>query len=138
MLTTSCSGKQFDVNDAILNSLKNLEVSLGIDSAVKIDDYATDLAFNQSNVKAITDDTALYLIGVVAPPIVQTLVDQANLTFSEANITDISDNGFNLALKGALTGTGLFDAEIAFVEPVTVTWQGNDIADRPSACVRGG
>ncbi|TBU46075.1 hypothetical protein BD309DRAFT_663805 [Dichomitus squalens] len=122
------SGKQFDVNDAILNSLKNLVVELGIDSAVKIDDYATDLAFNQSNVKAITDDTSLYLIGVVAPPIVQTLVDQSKLTFDAANITNISDDGFDLALKGSLTGTGPFDAQITFVEPVTVTWQGSDIA----------
>ena len=38
MLTTSCSGKQFDVNDAILDALKNLEVTLDIDSSVKIDD----------------------------------------------------------------------------------------------------
>ena len=29
---------------------------------------------------------------------------------------------------GSLTGTGPFDAQITFVEPVTVTWQGNDIA----------
>ena len=33
-----CSGKQFDVNDAILNALKNLKVTLDIDSSVKIDD----------------------------------------------------------------------------------------------------
>ena len=33
------------------------------------------------------DDTVLYLIGAVAPPIVQSLVDQAELTFNQANIT---------------------------------------------------
>ncbi|KAI0631497.1 hypothetical protein C8Q77DRAFT_1218963 [Trametes polyzona] len=135
--TSSCSsGKQFDVDDAILNALKNLQVTLDIDSSVKIDEYATDLAFKQSNVTAITDKTALYLIGVVAPPIVQHLVDQANLTFDAANITDLSDDGFNLSLKGALTGTGPLDAEITFVEPVTVTWNGNDIAAifLPSVC----
>ena len=32
------SGHQFDVNDAILNSLKNLEVTLAVNSSVKIDD----------------------------------------------------------------------------------------------------
>ncbi|KAI0773181.1 hypothetical protein BD413DRAFT_603560 [Trametes elegans] len=126
--STCNSGKQFDVDSAILDALKNLQVTLDIDSAVKIDDYATDLAFKQSNVTAITDETALYLIGVVAPPIVQHLVDQANLTFNAANITNISDEGFDLALKGVLTGTGPLDAEIAFVEPVTVTWNGNNIA----------
>ncbi|KAI9066059.1 hypothetical protein FKP32DRAFT_1566723 [Trametes sanguinea] len=126
--STCNSGKQFDVDDAILNALKNLEVTLAIDSQVKIDDFATELAFNQTNVTAITDKTALYLIGVVAPPIVQHLVDQANLTFSAANITNISDQGFDLALKGALTGTGPLDAQITFTEPVTVTWDGSDIA----------
>ncbi|RPD70056.1 hypothetical protein L226DRAFT_261105 [Lentinus tigrinus ALCF2SS1-7] len=130
------SGKQFDVNDAILNSLKNLEVTLGIDSSVKIDDFATDLSFKQNNVDAITDETALYLISVVAPPIVQQLVDQSELKFSAANISNISDDGFDLALKGSLTGTGPFDAQIAFVEPVTVTWQGHDIAKiaLPAVC----
>ena len=122
------SGKQFDVNDAILNALKNLEVSLDIDSSVKINDYPTDLAFKQNNVKAITDKTALYLIGVVAPPIVQELVNSAQLSFSVANISNISDGGFDLSLKGALTGTGPFDAQITFVEPVTITWQGSNIA----------
>ncbi|KAI0821788.1 hypothetical protein BC628DRAFT_1341231 [Trametes gibbosa] len=126
--TTCSSGKQFDVDDAILHALRNLQVTLDIDSSVKIDDYATDLAFKQSNVTAMTDETALYLIGVVAPPIVQHLVDQANLTFNAANITNLSDDGFDLSLKGALIGTGPLDAEIAFVEPVTVTWNGNDIA----------
>ncbi|KAI0305626.1 hypothetical protein B0F90DRAFT_1815219 [Multifurca ochricompacta] len=134
------SGKQFDVAGAILNSLKNLKVTLDIDSRVKIDEYATELVFKQSNVTAITDQTALYLIGAVAPPIVQTLVDGANLTFSAANITNLSDGGFDLALQGALTNVGPLDALIEFEEPVTglasVTWQGHDVAtiSLPSIC----
>lgn len=52
--TPSCaSGHQFDVNSAILNSLKNLEITLAVNSSVKIDDYPTDLSFTQSNVPAI-------------------------------------------------------------------------------------
>ncbi|KAH8992759.1 hypothetical protein EDB86DRAFT_3078965 [Lactarius hatsudake] len=118
---TCVSGKQFDVAAAILNALKNLKVTLNIDNP-------TELAFNQTNVTALTDQTALYLIGAVAPPIVQTLVDGANLTFSAANITNLSDGGFDLALRGALTNIGPLDALIEFEEPVTVTWQGHDIA----------
>lgn len=34
-----------------------------------------------------TDKTALYLIGAVAAPIAQNLVDGASLTFTVANIT---------------------------------------------------
>ncbi|KAI0063538.1 hypothetical protein BV25DRAFT_1915044 [Artomyces pyxidatus] len=126
---TCVSGKQFDANGAILGALKNLEVTLDVDSQVKIDDYPTELAFKQYNVTAITDHTALYLIGAVAPPIVQNLVSGANLTFNTANITNITNEGFDLSLEGALTNIGPLDALISFTEPVTVTWQGHDIAE---------
>ncbi|KZV76329.1 hypothetical protein PENSPDRAFT_747787 [Peniophora sp. CONT] len=127
--STCNSGKQFDVDDAILDSLKNLEVTLNISTSVKLDDFPTDLAFSQYNVSAITDNTALYLIGAVAPPIVQTLVDGANLTFNSANISNIADDGFSLALEGALTNIGPLDALISFPKPVTVVWQGASIAE---------
>ncbi|KAF8840051.1 hypothetical protein BDN67DRAFT_1054007 [Paxillus ammoniavirescens] len=125
---TCVSGNQFDVDDAILNALKGLQVDLAVDSSVKLDDYATDLSFIQKGVTAITDQTALYLIGAVAAPIAQDLVTGANLAFSEANITNISNDGFDLTLQGSLTNVGPLDAMIEFLEPVTVTWQGNDIA----------
>lgn len=122
------SGQQFDVDDAILNALKGLKVDLAIESGLKLDEFATDLTFNQSGVTAITDRTALYLIGVVAPPIVQNLVDGAELKFTQANITNLSDGGFNLALAGSLTNIGPLDVKISFQEPVVVSWQGNNIA----------
>ncbi|KAF9051008.1 hypothetical protein BDZ89DRAFT_1056905 [Hymenopellis radicata] len=102
---------------------------LAIDSSLKLDEYATELSFNQTSVPAITDDTALYLIGAVAGPVAQVLVDQSVLAFSEANITNISDEGFDLSLVGSLLNTGPLDALIAFTEPVTVTWQGTNIAE---------
>lgn len=83
----SSSGNQFDVNSAILNALAGLEVTLDVRSTVKLDAYQTGLAFKQFNVPAITDRTALFLIGVVAPPVVQMLVNSAVLSFEMANIT---------------------------------------------------
>jgi hypothetical protein len=47
------SGKQFDVNGAILNSLAGLEVTLDVDSVIKLDDFQTELAFKQFNVPAV-------------------------------------------------------------------------------------
>ena len=82
------------------------------------------------------DNTALYLIGVVAGPVAQHLVDGSILTFTEANITcvvkkktcfvmlslwqcrNISDGGFDLSLAGALTDIGPLDAAITFTEPL--------------------
>ncbi|KAG2368054.1 hypothetical protein BDR07DRAFT_1391769 [Suillus spraguei] len=118
----------FDINDAILNALNGLQVTLAVDSSVKLDDYATNLAFNQYGVSAITDKTSLYLIGAVGGPITQDLVNGATLAFNQANITDITNEGFQLSLQGSLTNVGPLDALIEFVDPVTVTWQGHDIA----------
>ncbi|KAH9961311.1 hypothetical protein BC827DRAFT_1260505 [Russula dissimulans] len=106
------SGKQFDVVDAILDSLKNL-------NRVKMDDCTFSLSMSKHELYS-TDKTALYLIGAVGPLIVQTLVDGANLTFSAANVTNLSDGGFDLALEGALTNIGPLDALIEFEEPVTM------------------
>ncbi|KAL4074292.1 hypothetical protein J3A83DRAFT_4234939 [Scleroderma citrinum] len=125
---TCVSGKQFDVDDAILNALKGLQIDLTVDSFIKLDDYPTDLSFIQKGVTANTDKTALYLIGAVAAPIAQDLVSGANLSFTGANITNISDNGFDLNLQGSLTNVGPLDALIEFVEPLIVTWQDHDIA----------
>ncbi|GLB37240.1 putative protein of unknown function (DUF3712) [Lyophyllum shimeji] len=125
---TCVSGHQFDAAGAILKTLSGLKVDLAVDTSVKLDDFATDLSFEQKGVPAITDKTALYLIGAVAGPVAQHLVDGAVLKFTEANITNISDAGFDLSLVGSLTNSGPLDALIEFTEPVTVTWQGKDIA----------
>ncbi|KAK0241921.1 hypothetical protein EDD85DRAFT_820884 [Armillaria nabsnona] len=126
---SSCSsGNQFDVAGAIIKALQNLQVDLAIDSSLKLDDFAVDLSFKQNGVPAITDETALYLIGAVAGPIAQNLVDASILQFTEADISNISNDGLNLSLRGSLTGTGPLDALITFTEPVTVNWDGQDIA----------
>ncbi|KAF9007982.1 hypothetical protein BDQ17DRAFT_1388900 [Cyathus striatus] len=125
---TCVSGGQFDVSGAILKSLAGLHVDLLIDTSLKLDDFASHLLFRQNDVPAVTDKTALFLIGAVAGPVAQHLVDQSILAFTEADITNISNDGFDLALKGSLTNTGPLDALISFTEPVTVTWEGKDIA----------
>lgn len=126
---TCVSGHQFDADGAILKSLANIKVDLAVDTGTKLDDFATDLTFDQKSVPAVTDDTALFLIGAVAGPIAQHLVDGAVLAFTEAGISSISNGGFDLSLKGSLTNIGPLDALIEFVEPVTVTWQGKQIAE---------
>ncbi|CAA7259257.1 unnamed protein product [Cyclocybe aegerita] len=125
---TCVSGNQFDAAGAILKSLAGLKVDLAVESSVKLDDFATELAFSQTGVLANTDRTALFLVGAVSGPVAQNLVDGAVLSFSESIITNISNDGFDLALKGSLTNIGPLDAVISFPEPVTVTWEGKDIA----------
>lgn len=50
---TCVSGNQFNVAGAILATLKNLKVDLGINSSVKLDDFATPLSFVQSNIPVV-------------------------------------------------------------------------------------
>ena len=122
------SGRQFDVFGAVLSLLKGLEVTLDIQSITKLDDYQTPLNIIQQPVPTDTDRTSLYLIGPVGAPIVQNIVDEATLSFSVTNITNVRNDGFDLSLQGQLLKTGPFDAQIEFPEGVTVTWQGQDIA----------
>lgn len=125
---TCVSGQQFDVNGAILKTLQGLRVDLAVQTSVKLDDFATDLSFDQISIPAMTDKTALFLIGAVAGPVAQHLVDGSTLLFTEANITNISDGGFDLSLAGALTGIGPLDALITFTEALNVSWKGQKIA----------
>ncbi|KEI38214.1 uncharacterized protein L969DRAFT_517877 [Mixia osmundae IAM 14324] len=123
------SGQQFDVFGAILNSLKNLDVNLQIQSGLSLDDYSLNLAFNQFDIPTITDSTALYLIGAVGPTIVQRLVDQATLTVAYADVFDVTDNGFTTTLHGILANTGPFDAYIGFPQGLLIDWMGMTIAN---------
>lgn len=52
-----------------------------------------------------TDQTLLYLIGAVGKPIVQNIVDQATLSFANGNITQVTSQGFQVALQGQLLNT---------------------------------
>ncbi|KAJ7072466.1 hypothetical protein C8F01DRAFT_1299136 [Mycena amicta] len=135
--STCISGTQFDIEGAILSDLKNLKADLAVDSSLKLDDFATTLSFAQRSVPVKTDETALFLIGAVAGPIAQHLVDGAILAFAQANITNISDEGFDLSLQGSLTNVGPLDATITFVEPLNVAWEGQNIAQisLPPVCV---
>ncbi|WFD32817.1 hypothetical protein MSPP1_003868 [Malassezia sp. CBS 17886] len=122
------SGKQFDVFGAVLSLLRGLTVTLDVQSTTKLDAYETALNMRQEPVPTDTDRSALYLIGPVGKPIVQNIVDGAKLQFSMSNITNVRDDGFDLALQGALLDVGPFDAQIEFPHGVAVNWQGHDIA----------
>lgn len=100
------------VQNIILAAVKNLKTDLGIQSVVALDDFVTPLNFAQNGVPTVLDDSVLYLTGLLGRTIVSHIVDQAELTFSGGNVTDITDNGFKVALTGSLLNAGPFDALI--------------------------
>lgn len=122
------SGRQFDVFGAVMSLLRGLQTKLVISTTTKLDDYQTGLNIVQQPVPTDLDRTALYLIGPVGAPIVQNIVDQAQLSFSLVNISNVRDDGFDLHMQGQLLGTGPFDAQIEFPEGVFVDWEGKTIA----------
>ncbi|CAD6924941.1 unnamed protein product [Tilletia controversa] len=134
------SGTGPDIRGSIIDLLKGLTTDLSISTNLALDDYRTALAFTQSGVPTNTDESAVNIIGIVGPPVVQTIVDGAELSFSQANLTQLTDDGFEVSLLGSLLNTGPLDAYIEFQEPVTVTWQGRKIAtiDLPAICATAG
>ncbi|CAO1639236.1 unnamed protein product [Sympodiomycopsis kandeliae] len=123
------SGRQFDILGAILNLLKGLQTTIPINSTLKLDDYQTDLNFQQSPVPTITDNTALYLVGPAAAPLIQQVVTNASLFFNQANATGLVNDGFAVTLQGYLRTDAPADAYIEFPDGIIVDWMGDTIAN---------
>ncbi len=138
---TGCHiGQEFDLLGAVLQALRGLAVRLPIESGVNIDEYFTNLNFVQNPVPIRTDRTALYLLGPAGAPLIQVIVDEAALSFTRANATSLTDNGFTTSLKGSLLTDAPANALIEFTEPVQIEWQGRNIAEisLPPICTSPG
>ncbi|PWN18638.1 hypothetical protein BCV69DRAFT_252553, partial [Microstroma glucosiphilum] len=122
------SGQQFDILGAILQLLKGLETTIPINSTLKLDDYQTDLDFQQSPVPTMTDNTALYLVGPAAAPLIQAVVNNATIYFNQANATSLVNEGFAVSLQGFLKTDAPADAYISFPDDILVDWEGTQIA----------
>lgn len=120
------TGTTKEVQNIILAAVKNLKTDLGISATVALDEYVTPLDFNQRGVPTVLDDSVLYLTGLLGRTIVARIVDQAELSFSGGQVTDITDEGFKVALKGSLVNAGPFDALIEVSDAPNPT--------RPSRC----
>ncbi|KAI5474806.1 pre-rrna processing protein [Pseudohyphozyma bogoriensis] len=137
--TCAPTGTTAEVQALILKSVANLKTDLEIQSTLKLDDFQTDLAFNQTSVPTVLDDSVLYLTGIIGKTIVTNIVDGATLSFSSGNVTNVTDSGFTVALQGSLLNAGPFDALISFPNGVDVIWEGNNMANiiLPPICSPG-
>lgn len=122
------SGTQFDILGAILQLLQGLQTSIPIQSTLKLDDYQTNLNFMQAPVPTLTDNTALYLVGPAAAPLIQIIVNKATIFFTQANATNLVNEGFDVSLVGSLLTDAPADAYISFPDGILVDWQGSQIA----------
>ncbi|KAF9112844.1 hypothetical protein BGW39_003959, partial [Mortierella sp. 14UC] len=82
------------------------------------------MPYTQTGVPTSTDQTILKLIPVVGTPIAQLLVNGSALAFDAITINAPTETSFATDIKGAISKTGPLDAEIAFPNPVTVSYNG--------------
>lgn len=122
------SGRAFDTLGAILALLRPLSTTIPIQSVLKLDEYQTALNFVQSPVPVATDNTALYLIGPAAAPLIQLIVNSSVLTVAQANATSLTDAGFAVSLLGQLGVNTPADAYIEFPDGIIINFQGSDMA----------
>ncbi|TKY86943.1 hypothetical protein EX895_004231 [Sporisorium graminicola] len=122
------SGQQFDAIGAVLKTVQGLATTLNLSSTDKLDDYQLNLDFVQEPVPTETDNSVLYLLGPAGAPIVLNLVNAAQLTVKLATATNVTNSGFDVSLSASIADIGPLDAQIEFPNPLTVTWQGRDIA----------
>jgi hypothetical protein len=124
---TAATFNGFNISDFVIKAFANLHVDLQLSSVINIGQYNDTLAIVQNSIPTKTDSTITYLIPVVGQPIVQSIINQAGLSFSSAILSNPTDTGFTVQLNGQLTGTGPFAATIAFPVPLDVSWNGQQI-----------
>ncbi|KAI7859248.1 hypothetical protein BDC45DRAFT_553635 [Circinella umbellata] len=117
----------FDISKFVMDAMKGLFVDLQLESGLTIGQYVNTLQFAQSNVSCSTDETVTKLIPVVGQPIVQQIVDGADLTFETVTLSEPTDNGFKVQMVGSITNTGPMAASISFAKPLDVSWEGREL-----------
>ncbi|KAI8143830.1 hypothetical protein BJV82DRAFT_557523 [Fennellomyces sp. T-0311] len=117
----------FDISKYTMEAMKALTVDLQLESGLTIGQYVNTLQFAQSNVSTATDESVTKLIPIVGQPIVQQIVDGADLAFETITLSEPTDNGFKVLMVGSISNTGPMAASISFVEPLTIQWQGRDL-----------
>lgn len=138
--TCTPTGTTASVDASILAAVANLRTDLDIMSSLKLDDFQTNLNFVQKSVPTSLDKSVLNLVGLLGKTIVSNIVTGAALSFTGGTVTNVTDNGFSVALVGSLLNAGPFDALIEFPYGLDVIWQGSNIAtiSLPPICSPGG
>ncbi|KAG0249998.1 hypothetical protein BGZ95_007341, partial [Linnemannia exigua] len=117
----------FNVADFVTKAMGGLVVDIAMTTTVKVGDYQVTMPYTQTGVPTGTDVTILKLIPVVGTPIAQLLVNGSALAFDAIVINAPTETSFTTEIKGAITKTGPLDAEIAFPNPVAVSYNGKTL-----------
>ncbi|KAG0305570.1 hypothetical protein BGZ99_002025, partial [Dissophora globulifera] len=117
----------FNVGDFVIKAMSGLVVDITLTTTVKVGDYQVTIPYTQTGVPTATDQSVLKLIPIVGTPIAQVLVEGSVLAFDSIVINSPAETTFATDLSGAITNTGPLDAQIAFPNPVVVSYNGKAI-----------
>ncbi|KAI8375941.1 uncharacterized protein BYT42DRAFT_645619 [Radiomyces spectabilis] len=117
----------FNISSYVMDAMKALKVDLQLESGLTIGEYTNTLRFSQNQVQVTTDGTVTGLIPIVGQPIVQQIVDGAQLAFETIVLSAPTNENFKVQMTGSITKTGPMDAAISFPQPLTVAWQGKEL-----------
>ncbi|KAI8337106.1 hypothetical protein BC941DRAFT_353316 [Chlamydoabsidia padenii] len=117
----------FNISSYVLQAMKALKTDLALESTLQVGDYVNVLSFSQNGVQINSDDTVTRLIPIVGQPIVQQIVNGAELGFETLILSDPTNTNAKVQMKGSITKTGPMAATINFPSPLTVRWQGRTL-----------
>lgn len=119
----------FDLPSFVDKAFAVLKADINLQSTVVIGDYRTALNYAQKEVPIETDETLHMLLGVLAQPIVQKIVDASVMGIDTIMITNPQESSFGTSLKGSITQAGPFDAKIAFPQGLSIYWNGQQLGN---------
>lgn len=82
--------------------MANLRSDLTVATTLRLDDYSTNLNFEQRAVPTFLDRSVLYLTGLIGKTIVSNIVAEATLSFTGGLVRNVTDSGFTVDLQGSL------------------------------------
>ncbi|KAL1924350.1 uncharacterized protein VTP21DRAFT_7385 [Calcarisporiella thermophila] len=117
----------FNIIEFTKKALGHIKVFVEMEIGLRVDEYETQVHYEQTNVDAYTDDSVAILIPMIGMPIIQAILNRSVLGINFAIIQDPANNKFKAKMKGSVTNTGPIDALIHFNEPLNINWNGKNI-----------
>ncbi|CAO3592899.1 unnamed protein product [Absidia cylindrospora] len=117
----------FNISSYVIDAMKALKTDLALESTLQVGEYEDVLSFSQKAVQINADDTVTRLIPIVGQPIVQQIVNGAELGFETLVLSDPTNTNAKVQMKGSITKTGPMAATINFPSPLTIRWQGKTL-----------
>ncbi|ORZ08637.1 hypothetical protein BCR42DRAFT_335337 [Absidia repens] len=117
----------FNISSYVIDAMKALKTDLALESTLQVGEYEDVLSFSQNGVQINADDTVTRLIPIVGQPIVQQIVNGAELGFETLVLSDPTNTNAKVQMKGSITKTGPMAATINFPTPLTIRWQGKTL-----------